>query len=310
MGVFGSKGVDNMTLQQMIEKKKELGYSNEMIAEGAGVPLGTVQKIFGGNTKSPRYQTMLALNAFFMNVSKSNDAEVKIKNDFMQNDALSGEQVAEAQAAYNLNKEELRRNFDSVSVEEIATSSRSGDKRIADYLDIPEGVRIEMIDGVFYDMAGPSFVHQKIGSVISASFDRFIDKNGGDCITIVAPFDVQLDCDDKTMVQPDVMIVCDRNKLTNRMLKGAPDLVVEIVSMSNFYMDYQIKLCKYQKAGVREYWIVNPKDKAVLVYYFDEGGKLSIYSFDEKVPVSIWDGKCKVDFAEIFKRISFMYDEE
>ena len=298
-----------MTLQQMIEKKKELGYSNEMIAEGAGVPLGTVQKIFGGNTKSPRYQTMLALNAFFMNVSKSNDAEVKTKNDFMQNDALSGGQVTEAQAAYNLNKEELRRNIDSVPVEEIVTSSRSGNKRIADYLDIPEGVRIEMIDGVFYDMAGPSFIHQKIGSVISALFDRFIDKNGGDCITIVAPFDVQLDCDDKTMVQPDVMIVCDRNKLTNRMLKGAPDLVVEIVSRSNFYMDYQIKLCKYQKAGVREYWIVNPKDKAVLVYYFDEGGKLSIYSFDEKVPVSIWGGKCKVDFAEIFKRIRFMYDE-
>ena len=117
-----------MTLQQMIKKKKELGYSNEMIAEGAGVPLGTVQKIFGGNTKSPRYQTMLALNAFFMNVSKSNDAEVKTKNDFMQNDALSGGQVAEAQAAYNLNKEELRRNIDSVPVEEIATSSRSGDK--------------------------------------------------------------------------------------------------------------------------------------------------------------------------------------
>ena len=155
-------------------------------------------------------------------------------------------------------------------------------------------------------MAAPTFSHQEIGLSICFAFRNFVEANGGECIPAVAPVDVQLDCDDKTMVQPDVMIICDRNKITKPRIVGAPDLIVEVLSPSNWYHDLVRKLRKYKKAGVREYWIVIPDSLKVLVYYFEKSDIPEEYSFNDEVPVNIWDGRCKVDFRKIYERVSFI----
>ena len=112
------------------------------------------------------------------------------------------------------------------------------------------------------------------------------------------------------MIQPDVLVVCDRNKLKNGRLFGAPDFVVEILSPSSRKKDSYIKLVKYSNADVREYWLVDPDKKRVVVYDFANDELAKGYTFKEKVPVSIFNGHCEVDFAEINEYIRFLYEEE
>ena len=178
---------------------------------------------------------------------------------------------------------------------------------IDDYLKLPEGVRVELIDGVFYDMAAPTTVHQMIGQSISYILLDYIKDNKGKCVPFIAPTDVQLDCDDKTIVQPDVLVVCDRKKITKPRIVGAPDLVIEVLSESNWYNDVFRKHKKYQNAGVREYWIVFPEQLKIQVYNFKKKLEAVEYTFKDKVPVAIWDGKCVVDFSEIYEEIKFLF---
>ncbi len=185
-----------------------------------------------------------------------------------------------------------------------------GDKTIDDYLAMPEGARVELIDGRFYDMAAPTTIHQSIVFEIASLFKDFISKKGGSCTTFIAPTDVQLDRDNKTMVQPDVFVVCDRSKITPLRVVGAPDLVLEIMSPSNVFKDTLIKLLKYKYAGVREYWIIAPDEKSILVYDFEHDRDWEMYTFDDTVPVNIWNGECRVDFREIYSRIEFLYEAE
>ena len=119
----------------------------------------------------------------------------------------------------------------------------------------------------------------------------------------MSPVDVQLDKDDKTMVQPDAFLVCDQSKNTGRCIYGAPDMVIEVASPSTRKKDFGKKLEKYVNAGVREYWIVDVKNRKVIVYDlgedFGENMDLAIYGMDGKVAVGIYDGECKIDFEEI-----------
>ena len=115
---------------------------------------------------------------------------------------------------------------------------------------------------------------------------------------MISPLDVQLDCDDRTMVQPDVIIVCDRDKIIERCVFGAPDFIIEIISPSNPSDDYIRKLYYYKNAGVREYWIVDPRRKTVTVNYFEEDLVNVQYSFDSIIKVNIYDDLF-VDFSKI-----------
>ncbi|MBQ3913488.1 MAG: Uma2 family endonuclease [Lachnospiraceae bacterium] len=272
-----------MTIEEMKIRKKELGYSNKMLAEKSGVPLGTVQKIFGGSTTAPRRATILALSRVLAYAEALHTEE-----------AGGPSMVMESSPAYG-------RSFHAEQVPDTYEHT------IDEYIALPEGTRVELIDGRFYDMSAPSTIHQAIGMEIWHAFKSYIIKNKGMCMPFVAPTDVQLDCDNKTMVMPDVLVVCDRSKITKARIVGAPDLVVEIVSLGNVITDVLIKMRKYQNAGVREYWIVFPDEKQIMAYDFEHGHAPQVYSFDDCVPVSIWDGKCMVDFAYIYSQVEFMY---
>ena len=116
-----------------------------------------------------------------------------------------------------------------------------------------------------------------------------IASNGGPCKVYPAPFAVNLFADDSTFVEPDLSVICDRSKLSDRGCEGAPDLVVEVVSPSNPGMDYVSKLKLYSEAGVREYWIIHPEKRIIQVYQFGEEEDVRLYSFEEDVPAGIYD---------------------
>ena len=260
---------EDMTIKEMQELRKQLGYSYEMVAKLSGVPLGTVQKVLLGITKCPRYDTLSALEEVFRPKYESMIRET---------------------SAYNVS-----------SLQEEVT--------VEDYLELPEEERVELIDGVIYDWGAPTDKHQVIRDEVFARFREHIRKKNGKCVTITSPIDVQLDCDNRTMVQPDIIIVCDRNKFKKGRVFGAPDLVVEVLSDSTRRKDIFIKGHKYQNAGVREYWLVDSKKKRVHVYKFGEDEFPTMYTFADKVPVGIWNNECEVDFAEIYDYISFLYED-
>ena len=148
-------------------------------------------------------------------------------------------------------------------------------------------------------MASPTFGHQSIGGEIHRQIANYIMEYGGNCRPFIAPVDVQLDCDERTMVQPDVGIVCDTSKIKRFGISGAPDFGVEVVSSSTKKKDYALKLSKYMEAGVREYWILDFAQEKVLVYFFESDVYPVIYGFDKQVPVNIYNGELKIDFTNI-----------
>ena len=108
------------------------------------------------------------------------------------------------------------------------------------------------------------------------------------------------------MVEPDLIVNCDRDRIRRNGLYGAPDLVIEILSPSTRQKDSIIKTRKYEAAGVREYWIIDPEQHSVAVYYFQNGHFPTFYGFNDKIPVRIRDGKMEIDFAEIYRQVSYL----
>lgn len=160
---------------------------------------------------------------------------------------------------------------------------------LKDIYALPDGTRAELIDGNLYMMAPPDRLHQKLVMELSATIRQHIQSKGGDCEVYPAPFAVILNADDETYVEPDISVICDKGKLTDRGCKGAPDFVIEIVSPSSRKMDYSKKMVLYSDAGVREYWIVDPAKERTTVYHFEEDSAPVIYSFDQIIAAGIFD---------------------
>lgn len=237
------------------EKKERAGWTTEELSNRSGVPVGTINKILSGETASPRYDTMEALN-----------------RAFREEEAL----MLGESAPYAANDEERLYTLD-------------------DYYRLPNDVRAELIDGRLFYMQSPTSAHQNIIGELYFATRLFIKEKNGTCQPFMAPLDVQLDCDDKTMIQPDFMIVCDREKIWEDRIYGAPDFVVEVLSPSTRKRDTDVKLLKYRNAGVREYWIVDLEKERIICYFFEEDGLIpNIYTFQNEVPVRIYDGELKI----------------
>lgn len=187
---------------------------------------------------------------------------------------------------------------------------KQGEYTREDYYALPEQCRVELIDGVIYNMSAPSYIHQVIAFQMAVQLDTWIKKKKGSCMVFVSPADVQLDQDDGTMVQPDLFVVCDRRKIQKKVLYGAPDFVVEILSPANAEKEQMIKYHKYRNAGVREYWVVDPREKRIKVHNFDREDKQEVRTFEDKVPVHIFNGGLEIDFAEIYQIIKYLYGDE
>lgn len=169
---------------------------------------------------------------------------------------------------------------------------------LEEYEALPENERLEVFDGIIYDMASPSQLHQLILTELLVSIRTYIKEKNGKCSVFPAPFDVKLENSPLTIVQPDIMIVCDDDKLDGKRCNGAPDFIIEIVSPGNPEDDYVRKLYYYQKYGVREYWIVDPQRKSVSVNYFEENLLNVPYTFESVIKVNIYKDLF-INFAEI-----------
>ena len=169
-----------------------------------------------------------------------------------------------------------------------------------DYWNLPDGQRAELIDGKLYNMAPPNRIHQKLIAKFVNRIENHIAEHHGGCEVYPAPFAVKLFFeDDRNVVEPDISVICDSNKLTDRGCTGAPDWIVEIVSPSNSSYDYVRKLNLYMDAGVREYWIVNPMEQEVLVYFLEQDKfKVKSYTLQDKIKVNIYDDLW-IDFTDL-----------
>lgn len=166
---------------------------------------------------------------------------------------------------------------------------------VADIYDLPEGERAELIDGTIYYMAPPGRRHQKLVHFLDRTIGNYIQDRQGECEVYPAPFAVFLNKNDRNYVEPDISVICDRNKLNDRGCNGAPDFIIEVVSPGSRTMDYMIKLFKYRSAGVREYWIADIEKNRILVYFF-ETEFLNEYTFSDRVKVSIYED-LEIDFS-------------
>lgn len=160
---------------------------------------------------------------------------------------------------------------------------------IEDIYALPEGQRAELINGQIYSMAPPNTNHQRISLALAKKISDYIDQKKGTCEVFLAPFAVFLNNDDKTYVEPDISVICSKDKLDDRGCNGAPDWIIEIISPSTERMDYGIKLFKYRSAGVREYWVVNPKTRIVNVFDFEFEKESKQYSFNDYVSACIYE---------------------
>lgn len=169
---------------------------------------------------------------------------------------------------------------------------------IDDIYNLPEGSRAELIDGQLYAMAPPGRKHQELLSFLHAAIYNYISAKKGPCKVYPAPFAVFLSADDSRYLEPDLSVICDRDKLDDRGCNGAPDWIIEIVSPGSSRMDYYTKLSLYRSAGVREYWIVDPMKQTVLVYDMEHDSAPSLYSFSDRIPVNLYDD-FRIDFREL-----------
>ncbi len=252
-----------MTAEEMQQRKRELGLTYQDIADRCGLSVPTVQRIISGSDINSR--------------SYSKDMVEMVLKDELH--------VLEKEAAYRLEYQ----------------TKKQGEYTVEDYFQLPDDQRCELIDGVIYYMTSPDIFHQDIAGEAYYQLRNFLGGKKGKCKVFIAPLDVELD--GKTMVQPDVMIVCDREKGSTGRIVGAPDFAMEVVSQTSKSRDYVLKLKKYRESGVREYWIVDRNASKITVFLFgEEWGKgedlvIKDYGFGEAVPVSVWGGECKIDFS-------------
>lgn len=264
-----------MTLEDLKQARKDYGCSYRQIADLSGVPVSTVQKVFDGTTKTPRYQTLQALSEAIRTLTGEG------QNSYFSEKTGKPHYVREQAQAYG--------------------SKKQGDYTIEDYFNLPDDQRAELIDGVFYDMAAPLVIHQgMLGELYIAFRNACAAHHIGQCKIFLAPCGVQLDMDERTVVEPDLFILCDPSKLKRRTIFGAPDFVLEILSPSTRRKDMFLKTQKYEEAGVREYWMVDIENRRIIVYVFADPACPVIYTFHDRVPISISEGSCEIDFKEIW----------
>jgi len=176
-----------------------------------------------------------------------------------------------------------------------------------DYLGWPSDERWEIIDGIAYNMTpAPSSNHQRIIRELATAFNVFL--KGKNCEIFPAPFDVRLSDQDedeqnvKTVVQPDLSLICNKHLIDQHGCKGSPDLVIEVTSPSTMQVDLKVKFRRYEIAGVKEYWIVHPEGKTIVVYSLGSDGKYgrpNVYTADDQLSVNVLPGLI-INLVDIF----------
>ena len=280
-----------MTREEIVQLKKKRKLSVVKLSELSGVPVGTLTKIISGETKNPRPDTISALEKVLADEHTPADlfpadAEENFTSSYYPSPKTAN-LLCERAVSYGV-KEKVQ-----------------GEYTFQDLECLPEGRYVELIDGYIYDMATPTYIHQKIAMEIYDQFRSFIRENQGECEAFVNAFGVFADNDEHTYLIPDLSIVCDRDKIQNDGIHGAPDFILEILSPSTASRDKGHKYFKYSQCGVKEYWIIDTEKNIVAAYRFFKDYNHYLGPISGKLDVSIYDGALQIDLdviAELVKR--------
>ncbi len=253
-----------MILEEMQKRRKELGLTYEDVAEKSGVPLSTVQKILGGFTQNPNYRTVLAL-----------EEALKPEQPFYQIDEAPYPMVRETRVEY--------------------LAKQDGTYTIEDIERLPHGVRCELWDGEMILLGSPSDEHERIVSYLVGEFYAYIRRAEGNCVVYASNKGAKRKEDKRNYLLPDVSVKCSPSKTE----RDIPDFIVEVTSPSSEKRDLIGKTERYQKLGVREYWIVLLQQKKVIVYDFEHDAPVAFYSFEDKIPARIYDGGLQIDMKDL-----------
>ncbi len=290
-----------MTREELIRYKDNYGYSTAQLSELSGVPIGTLTKILSGQTKNPRIDTMQALEDFFKNKTGHSGDLHLYQNLSVQGCSLSKKTPG---AFPQASPRRYDASFTPMMVAERAVQygapiKKQGNYTTEDMEALPEGRLFELIDGVLYDMASPSYTHQKIAESVFIRIWNQINRHKGACQVSLGPVDVHPDPeDDLTVVIPDLFIVCDRDKIRKDGIYGAPDFILEVLSPSTAQKDKITKTSKYLNAGVREYWIIDPVKKQLIVYEF-EVPMTYVLPLAGSRGIGIFGGEPQIDLDEL-----------
>ncbi|MDD6195125.1 MAG: Uma2 family endonuclease [Lachnospiraceae bacterium] len=288
-----------MTVEELRKRKKRLKLTTQQLALLAELPLGTVSKILTGETKNPSYLTIEKLEATIEKeemLARVEAYQKAMHQYFLEHPEDEGNQkkfeeiyrkvnrLNDAPIPYAVPREEESAMYGSLALQDqritINELSKMGESR-----------DLQLIDGhlVVSEMAGVS--HQRMVKRLGRSISDFVEKKQGTCEVFDVGVNVYLDEDEYTLVIPDIAVVCNPSQITERGVVGAPDWVIEVVSPSTRQNDYHKKLHKYMDAGVREYWIVDMDRRMVSVCINGEPMQVTIYSFDDEIPVHIYEGE-------------------
>ena len=253
-----------MILEEMKERRKELGLTYEELAERSGVPLSTVQKIFGGFTQNPNYRTILAL-----------EEALNPEQSYYHIDEEPYPMVGEARAEY--------------------LAKQDGTYTIDDIERLPKGVRCELWDGEMILLGSPSDEHERTVSYLVGEFYAYVRRKKGNCVVYASNKGAKRKSDNRNYLLPDVSIKC----MPSKTERDIPDFIVEVTSPSSEKRDLIGKTERYQKLGVREYWIVLLQQKKVIVYDFEHDAPVAFYTFEDKIPVCIYDSDLQIDMKDL-----------
>ncbi len=268
-----------MTIEEMQQVREARGISIAQLAEYTGVPVGTLTKIFAGVTKRPRPATLQAIER-----------------------VLTGDPERYSGRAAGYEARSLRDGDCDIP----------GPYRVSDIEKLPEDVRAELINGHLFYLEVPTVVHQRIVFAVGFTFESFIRSQKKKCLALMAPTDVQIMKDDMHMFQPDLLVVCEHDRITKKRIYGAPDFVLEVLSPSTRRKDLIDKTVWYEKAGVRELWFIDPDRKKLQIYDWTKEHEkfqlVQLMPLEGKKAVAVSDGALEINLDEI-REIIEQYEE-
>lgn len=292
-----------MTIDELIARKKALGYTNEQIAQLSGVPFGTVQKIFGRQTSSPRADTLRKLESVLFGRLYSFSTQQYVGEYLGEPPMIYGTSALDGRYSNN-NEEDGEWSNEGVIARAYMPHKKQGEYTVDDVQLIPSDIRFELIDGYIIDVGTPSLEHQTLLEEINSQIDQFIRENHGECLSFITPLPVITDDNYKTEVHPDLIIKCPKEDNDGHYVfnETIPNFIIEVLSPSTKRFDTHIKLKKYMRDGVKEYWVIDLLRRDVTVHSLN--GPLRLYTFDDAIPVNIYDGKLQIDMLAAEKRIA------
>lgn len=299
--------MENAIISELKSRKDNLGLSVAEVAELASVPLGTVSKIMTGETRSPKSTTLEMIDKALQKEEERRRIEAYLT-------AMREYGILHPKVIDNPNEfEGIYRKMHNLEEKPIAqANSKSGrllwsdrhssrKKRISadSFLHMGYDNRwTELFEGRVIVNEAPGLAHQLLVKDINRQIEKYIEGNKGKCKVFDVGINVKLNEEDDSILIPDILVICDGDKLKPFGILGAPDWVVEVVSPSTRQYDYKRKTFKYLSGGVRELWLVDI-EKRIVVTYVDGDFVLShMYRFEESIPVSIYGGELLINISE------------